>query len=127
MIREIIKLDIGQIVEIGEYHLAVEYNMDRITKTVQGIMGTIEVTLEEKIYNPQLRIIEVDTEGIIETLIMKEVGVDLGIDNIQIIPEWMIEVAVGLDHDQEPVPIEIELDAINVENMIISLRTVWPL
>ena len=31
MIREIIKIDKGQIVEIGEYHAVVEYNMDRIT------------------------------------------------------------------------------------------------
>ena len=33
MIREIIKTDIGQIVEIGEYCSVVEYNMDRITET----------------------------------------------------------------------------------------------
>ena len=31
---------------------------------------------------------------------------------------------VGIEHFQETVPIEIELDAINVENMIILLRTV---
>ena len=31
----------------------------------------------------------------------------------------MIEVVVGLDQVQEPVPIEIESDAITVENMII--------
>ena len=36
----------------------------------------------------------------------------------------MIEVVVGLDQVQEPVQIEMELDAINVENMIILLRTV---
>ena len=35
MIREIIKIDIGQIVEIGKYHSLVEYNMDRITETDQ--------------------------------------------------------------------------------------------
>ena len=33
MIREIIKTDMGQIVEIGEYCLVVENNMDRITET----------------------------------------------------------------------------------------------
>ena len=31
----------------------------------------------------------------------------------------MIELVVGPDQVQEPVPIEIELDTINVENMII--------
>ena len=49
MIREVIKIDIGQIVEIGEYHSVVEYNMDRITETDQGIIRTIEVILEEDI------------------------------------------------------------------------------
>ena len=45
--------------------------------------------------DPQIRIIEVknlevDTEEIIETLLMKEEGVSLGIDNIQIISEQRI-------------------------------------
>ena len=65
-----------------------------------------------------------DTEEIIEMIIMKEAEVDLGIDNIQIIPEGMTKLVVGLDQDQELVPIEIELHAINVGNMIILLRTV---
>ena len=81
MIRKIIKIDIGQIVQIGEYCLMAEYNLDRVMKTDLGIIRTIEVTLEEEILevvcNPQIRIIEaktleLDTEGIIETLIMKE-------------------------------------------------------
>ena len=29
MVRGIIKIDIGQILEIGEYHSVVEYNMDK--------------------------------------------------------------------------------------------------
>ena len=96
MIREIIKIDIGQIVETGEYCSVVEYNMDRIIETDQGIIRTIDVTLEketlEKTFNPQIRIIEVkilevDTEGITEVIIMKEAGVDLGINSTQIIPE----------------------------------------
>ena len=36
----------------------------------------------------------------------------------------MIEVVVGLDQVQEPVPTETELDAVGVENMIILPRTV---
>ena len=55
---------------------------------------------------------------------MKEVGVGLGIDNIQIIPEGMTEVVVGIDQAQDLAPIEIELDAVNVGNTFISLRTV---
>ena len=49
MVREIIKIDIGQIVEIEEYHSLVEYNMDRITKTDQGMIRTIKVISEEEI------------------------------------------------------------------------------
>ena len=48
MIREIIKIDIGQIEEIGEYCSVVEYNMNRITEADQGVIRTIEVTLERK-------------------------------------------------------------------------------
>ena len=49
MITEIIKTDIGEIVEIGKYCLVVGYSMDRITETDQGIIRTIEVILEEEI------------------------------------------------------------------------------
>ena len=37
-IREIIKIDIDQIAEIGEYHSVVGYSMDRITETDQCII-----------------------------------------------------------------------------------------
>ena len=82
MIREISKINIGQIVEIREYHSVVEYNMDRNIMTDQGVIRTIKLMLEEEI---------------IETIIIKEVGVCVVLDNIQIIPEGMIEAAVGLD------------------------------
>ena len=67
---------------------------------------------------------EVDTEEIIEMIILKEVEVGLGIEIILIMLEGMIELIVGLDQVRELVPIKIELDAINVGNMIISLRIV---
>ena len=132
MVREFIKIDIGQIVEKGEYHSVVEYNMDRITETDQGIIRTIGVNLEVEILEEffvhfriiEVKIIEVDTEEIIEIIIMKEIEVGLGIDSILIIIKGMIEAKVGLDQVQKPVPTEIELDAINVENMIIFLRIV---
>ena len=132
MVTGIIKIDIGQIVEIEEYHSVVEYNMDRVTETDQGIIRPVEVILEEEISEgicDQIRIIEIkiiqgDIEENIETRIIKEVEVGLGIDSIPIILEGMIEVMVGLDQVQELVPIEIELDAINVGNIIILLRTV---
>ena len=49
MIKEMIKIDIGQIVEIGEYCSVVEYNMDRIIETDQGIIRIIGGTLKEEI------------------------------------------------------------------------------
>ena len=49
MIREIIKIDIGEIVEIGEYCSVVEYNMERIIMTDQGTFRTTDMTLGEEI------------------------------------------------------------------------------
>ena len=65
-----------------------------------------------------------DTEGIIEMITLEEVEVGLGTDSIQIILEGMIELVVGLDQVQELALIGIKLNAINVGNMIILLRTV---
>ena len=71
------------------------------------------------------RIIEVDREEFIEMRIMKEVVIGLKKDNIKITIEEMTRVAVvDLDLVQEQVPIEIELDAINVESMITLQSTV---
>ena len=130
MISEIIKIDTGQIVGIGEYHSVVENNMDRITETDQGIVRTIQVISGEEILErmcdqiriTEVKIIGIDIEGIIGMIIMREVGVHLRKDNIQIIAEGMIEAVVGLVQVQEPVPIEIDLDAINVRNMIIFAK-----
>ena len=42
MIKEIVKVDIDQIVEIGEYHSVIEYNMGKIIEIVLGIIRTIK-------------------------------------------------------------------------------------
>ena len=44
MIKEIIKIDIDEIVMIGEYHSVIEYNMDKIIEIKLGIIKTIEMT-----------------------------------------------------------------------------------
>ena len=127
MVREIFKMDTGQIVKIGEYCSVAEYNMARIVETDHGIMRTVKVNLEQEILegiSEQIQITEdkikeVDIEKIIEMIIMKELEVGLGINNILII-EGTKEVTVGLDQVQEPVWTEIELDVINVGNVIIS-------
>ena len=128
MIREIIKIDINQIAGIEEHQTEVEVSMDKIKEEDHVILITIEMTLEEIISEihkiTEVKILEVDTEGIIAMIILEEVGVGLGTDNIQMISVGMIEVVVDLDQVQELVLIEIELDAINVGNMIIILRTV---
>ena len=61
---------------------------------------------------------------VIEMIITKEVRVGLGIDSIQIIPEDVIEVEVGLDHVQELLLTGTGLDAINIGNVIILPRIV---
>ena len=48
MIREIMKIYIGQIVEIREYCSMIGYNMNRITETDQGIIRATEVISEEE-------------------------------------------------------------------------------
>ena len=131
MVREIINIDIGQIVEIREYCSVVEYSMDRITETDQGIIQIIEVISEDGILEGicnqiriiEVKIIEVDTEETIEMIIMKEVKVGPGIDSILIIPEGMIQtivwpciyITIGMMNNkltvQELVPLEVELDA----------------
>ena len=95
--------------EIGEYCSGAEYSIDRIIEIDQGTIRITEVTLEEetlKEISGQIRfiedkILEADREEITEMIIMKEVEVGLGIGNIQIILEGMIEATVGLDQVQE--------------------------
>ena len=48
-VTEIIKKDIDQIVQIGEYCLAVEYNADKTSKKGQCMIRTIGMTIGEKI------------------------------------------------------------------------------
>ena len=72
----------------------------------------------------EVKIIEVGIEEIIEMNITKEEEVGLGIDNIQIISEGVIEVIVSLDHIQEQILKETGLVAINVGNMIILPKIV---
>ena len=74
----------------------------------------------------EIKIIEVDKEEIIKMIIMKEVEIGIGIDNILIIG-GMKEVAVGLDQVQETVQIEIELNVMNAGNMIILLKIIQPI
>ena len=125
MIREIIKIDIGQIAEIEEYQAEVEASMDKIIEedciTLIIIEMAIGGTISEVSKIKEVKSSEVLTEGIIEMIILEEVETD----NIQVISEEMTEVVVvSLDQVQEPVVIETELDAISVGNMIILLQTV---
>ena len=85
---------------------------------------TLEETIFEKCKITEVKILEVDIEGIIEMTTLKEVEIGLGKDNIQVILEGMIEVVVDQNQVQELVLIEMELDASSVGNMIILLRIV---
>ena len=124
MIKEIIRIDIGLIVEIGEHHIEVEVSVDKATEEYCITLIITEITLDETILEKhkitENKIIEVDTEEITEMIILEDVEVGLGIDNTQIILEGMIKEVVGLDRIQELAPIKIELDAIGVGNIIIE-------
>ena len=103
MIKEITRIDIGLIGETGKHHIEVEVSMD---KAIEEDHITVIITaILEKDKIMEDKIIEVDKEGIIDAIILEEVG-------------------VGLDQVQELAPTEIELDAIIVGNMVILLRTV---
>ena len=54
-VTEIIKIDIDQIAEIGEFHLVIEYTVDRITQIGQGMNRTIGMTLKEVNFRGNLR------------------------------------------------------------------------
>ena len=49
IIREVIKIEVHQIVEIGECHSVVEYSMNIIIEIDQGTIRITEVHLEEDI------------------------------------------------------------------------------
>ena len=49
MMRDIIKIGIDQIMEIGEYHSVEEYNTDRIIEIALGIIRGIEMNLRMEI------------------------------------------------------------------------------
>ena len=106
MIMVIIKIGIDQIAEIEGHHSEVEVNVDRIIEEDHIMSIIIEMTLEETILEKckitDVKIIEVDIEGITEMTNLKEVKVGLGTDNIQVISAEMTEVAVVVqDQDQE--------------------------
>ena len=75
MIREVIKIDIRQIAEIEEHHTEVEVSMDQIIEEDSVMSIIIGMTIEKAILEickiTKVKILEVDTEGIIETIIWK--------------------------------------------------------
>ena len=77
MIRVIIRIDIDQILEIGEHHSEVELSMDRFIEEGCNMLIIIEMILEEEILEEcrimEVKILEVDIEVIIEMIIFEEV------------------------------------------------------
>ena len=87
MVKEIIKIDIGQVVETWEYCLVVEYSMDRIIEIGPGAVRTAEMISGEEILEgtwEQIKIIEEDIGKTIGTIIMKEVEVGIEKDTLSI-------------------------------------------
>ena len=85
----------------------------------------LEETILEKCKITEVKILEVDIEGIIEKTSLEEVEVGLGKDDIQVILEEMIEIVVlGQGQVWELVLTETKSDVLSVGNMIFSLKTV---
>ena len=128
IIREIIKISVGQIAEIEEHQTEIEVNVDKIIEEDCVVLIIIEMIIEEIISEIckiiEVKILDVNTKGVVETIIFKEVEVGLGKDNIQVILEGVTEIIVSLDQVQKPLLIEIGLGDINVGCMIILLRIV---
>ena len=128
MIKTVIRIDTGQILVKGNFHLGVELSMDRIIEEGHTMFIIIKMTLGEEIQGKckimEVSIIEVDIEAVIEMTALEEVEVGLGKNSIHVILEGMI-VAVVAEQDQvqEPVLIEIEIGALNVGNLITLLKT----
>ena len=103
MIKLIIRIDTYQIVEMGEFHLGVELNTDRIIEEGSNMLIIIKMILGEKILGEckiiEVYILELVIEVTIEMTTLEEVKVDLQKDNIQVILEGMSE-AVVVDQDQ---------------------------
>ena len=120
------RIAIGLIVETAEQHIEVNINMEKAIEEDHVTLIITEMILDEstlekhKIIEDKIK--DVDTEGNIEIIILKEA--EVGIDGTQIILEGMIKSVVGLVQVQELAQIEIELDAISGGNVIILLQTV---
>ena len=102
MIRVIIRIDLDQIVEIGELCSEVEVHTDRIIEKGHKMLIPIQMILGEKILEEHkltdVTTLELDIEVIIEMTALEQVDVVPGKDNIPVISEGMTEaVAAGRD------------------------------
>ena len=95
--------------------------MDSIIGEDHVMSITIEMTSEKTILErhkiKEITSLEVDKEGIIETIVFKGVEVDLGKYSIQVISVEMTGVVEDLDQVQELILTETELDALSVRNL----------
>ena len=100
MIRIIIKIGIGQIADIEGYHLEVEVSMNKIIGEDHVMLIIIEMTIIiektilEKHKITEVKILQMDIEGIIEMITLEEVEIGLGKDNIQVILAGMTEIVI---------------------------------
>ena len=75
MIKVNIKIDIDQIVEIGECHIEAELSTDRIIEEGHNMITIIEMTLGEEILEGhkiiEVKILEIDIEVTMKIKILK--------------------------------------------------------
>ena len=126
MISEIIKIDTGQIVETGDSTDKLEVDQC-INKIIQEEI--LEV-LQERIKFLEDKIVQENTEIILEMKVMTEVEMETGLEKDQFLETLVaeetigVQVIVGPDQDQGQVQIETESGVTNVVNTIISQRIV---
>ena len=123
IIRIDIKIGIDQTVVIGECHTKGELSMDKIIEEGHSMIKITKVILRKEILE-ECKMTELDIEEALGLVILEEVVVGLEKDSIQVTLGEMIEPTVDQDQVQKQVPIEIELDALNVGSTITLLKIV---
>ena len=109
----VIKINTDQTVEKDTVHCHMEVDCS-LSKITEEILGK-EILEKHKII--EVKISGEDIVVVLGTVILTEVGVGLGKVNFGVTLGEMMEVPVDQDQVLEQVPIEIELDVLNVGNV----------
>ena len=127
MVNEVIRIDIGQIVETGDSieKIEVDQGMTKIIENIEVIQEHIKIMKDKTV--------EESTEIFKEIKVIAEVEIGAGLEKdcfletLVMIETKGVQGIVGPDQDQGQVQIGTESDVTSVGNMIISQRAVLTL